>query len=187
MPIHMRRKCDKQESEMERDSNLNQIQLNIVLLQILQKHVNTLLEKGVPMKLGGSAVFSFIRSKVNSPVSYGLWSHPMWTSSTPLPSFSKGFHTFSDPLVIPFCFWRKSILICLQHLPCNSISAELLPHQLSFLFYVTLSCSISFFNKPGNIPKSQYILMCLYHAVHLIPTSALSLRSPFLLWLPSSS
>ena len=72
MPIHMRRKCDKQESEMERDSNLNQIQLNIVLLQILQKHVNTLLEKGVPMKLGGSAVFSFIRSKVNSPVSYGI-------------------------------------------------------------------------------------------------------------------
>ena len=31
---------------MERDSHLNQIQLNIVLLQILQKHVNTLLEKG---------------------------------------------------------------------------------------------------------------------------------------------
>lgn len=46
MPIHMRQKRDKQESEMERDSNLNQIQLNIVLLQILQKHVNTLLEKG---------------------------------------------------------------------------------------------------------------------------------------------
>lgn len=42
----MRQKYDKQESEMDRDSNLNQIQLNIVLLQILQKHVNTLLEKG---------------------------------------------------------------------------------------------------------------------------------------------
>lgn len=80
----------------------------------------------------------------------------------------QGFHIFSDPLIIPFCFWRKSILICLQHLPFNPISAELLPHQLSFLFHVTPSCSISFFNKPGNIPKSQYILVCLYHAVHLI-------------------